>query len=151
MSQHKLGMSSFGGQLAPGPNSASLAQQNAGAYASNRSDQGSSFVMGGSPMGRGYSPNQGRRSEESFGSGLGRDDIHSAKSKGGYSESRGPSLFRTIFGGRGEKIFLGLFFYGLALIAIGYCIVTIFGGSSEVEYYSRPAGFDESVRPLWDR
>jgi hypothetical protein len=44
-----------------------------------------------------------------------------------------------------------MFFYGLALIVIGYCIVTMFGASYEVEYYSRPAGFDESVRPLWDR
>lgn len=151
MTHHKLGISSFGGQLAKGPSSASLAPQNTGAYAPDRSGGGSSFVMGGSPTGRGYSSSRGNRGEDRFGAGLGRDEISSSKSGSGYSETRGPSLFRSIFGGRGEKIFLGLFFYGLALVAIGYFIVTIFGASSDVEYYSRPAGFDESVRPLWNR
>ena len=151
MSQHKLGMSSFGGQLAPGPSSASLAPHHTSTYAPDRSGGGASFVMGGSPMGRGYSSNKGSRGDDRFGHGLGREEISSSKSGSGYSGTQGPSLFRSVFGRRGEKIFLGLFFYGLALVAIGYFIVTIFGASSDVEYYSRPAGFDESVRPLWDR
>lgn len=151
MSQHKLGMSSFGGQLAPGPSSASLAPQSSTSYSHNSATNGSSFVMGGSPMGRGYSSNRGSREEDRYGSGFGRDEVSSSKSVSGYSERRGPSLVRSVFGGRGEKIFLGLFFYGLALIVIGYCIITMFGGSSNVEYYSRPAGFGENVRPLWDR
>jgi hypothetical protein len=102
-------------------------------------------------MGRGYLTQKGSRGEDRFGTGSDRDELSSSKSASGYSETRGPSLCRSILGGKGEKIFLGLFFYGLALVAIGYFIVTIFGSSSDVEYYSRPAGFDESVRPLWDR
>jgi hypothetical protein len=151
MSQHKLGISSFGGQLAPGPSSASLAPHNTASYSHNSPTNGSSFVMGGSPMGRGYSPKKSSREEDRYGSGFGGDEVSSSKSISGYSERRGPSLVRSILGGRGEKIFIGLFFYALALIVISYCIVTMFGGSSDIEYYSRPAGFGENVRPLWDR
>jgi hypothetical protein len=150
MSQHKLGMSSFGTQLAPGPSSASLAPQRGDAYSSDRSGNGSSFVMGGSPMGCGASAGQSRSREQRISSGSGRDEASSSKA-GEHSEPRGPSVFRSIFGRRSEKILLGLLFYGLGLIVIGYVIVTMFGGSSDVEYYSRPPGFDDSVRPLWDR
>ena len=150
MSQHKLGMSSFGTQLAPGPSSASLAPQSGAAYALGRTEQGSSFVMGGAPMGRSASSTKSNRSEDRYGSGFGREEISVSKS-GGEHESRGPSLFRAVFGGRGEKIMLCVFLYGIALATVVYVIITVFGGSAEVEYYSRPVGMNESVRPLWER
>lgn len=152
MSQHKLGMSSFGTQLAPGPSSASLGPQSSAAYAQGRGEQGASFVMGGTPMSRGSSSTKSGSSEDRYGSGLGRDEVSLCKSKGGANhESRGPSLYRAVFGGRGEKIMLGLFLYGIALATVVYVILTVFGGGSEVEYYSRPVGMDENVRPMWDR
>lgn len=151
MSQHKLGMSSFGGQLAPGPSSSSLAPQGVAAYAPSRGDHGASFVMGGSPLGRAPSSRGSSRDIERYDSGLGREETRSTKSgDGGYDQYR-RSMAGAILGRHGQKILFGLFVYGFALIAIGYVIVTMFGGSSEVEYYSRPVGMDESVRPLWER
>jgi len=151
MSQHKLGVSSFGGQLAPGPSSASLAPQSAAAYAPSRGDHGASFVMGGSPLGRAPASTSSSRGAERYDSGLGRDETRSTKSGGGgYDQYRTP-IVGTIIGRHGQKILFGLFVYGFALIAIGYVIVTMFGGNSQVEYYSRPTGMDESVRPLWER
>ncbi len=151
MSQHKLGMSSFGGQLAPGPSSTSLAPQHTGAYAPGRSDLGTSFVMGGSPKGGATSSKKETRGYDKCGYDCGREEGSPSKSVGEYSEPRGPSLARSILGGKGQRVLLGMFLYGFALIAIVYFIVVIFGASPEVEYYSRPAGFNDSVRPLWDR
>ncbi len=146
MSQNKLGMGSFGTQLAPGPSSASLAPQSGSAYSPSRGEQGSSFVMGGAPLSRPSSPTKSSHQEERYSSHVGR-----SQGGGSEGEGRGTSLFRAVFGGRGEKIMLGLFLYGLVLITIVYVIVTIFGDDTDTEYYSRPAGMDETVRPLWDR
>lgn len=151
MSQHKLGMSSFGGQLAPGPSSASLAPQGSGAYAPSRGDTGASFVMGGSPLGRVPLSSGSSRGGERYDSGLRTGEMGTTKSGGGGCDYHRTSLASAVLGKHGQKILFGLFVYGFGLIAIGYVIVTMFGGNSEMEYYSRPTGMDESVRPLWDR
>jgi hypothetical protein len=145
--------------------SAASSQANTTNNSGSRAQSGSSFVMGGgglrprpsaTPRGPGrYSEHDSSQGEASGGGdryGFNAERVRNKGTAHKYSGSPGclggQSLQEWSNTNRGNRIIVYIAMYGIGLFILIFCLIVIFGGSRNDDFYELP-GTGKKARPLW--
>jgi len=169
MSLDKYVMRGFTGSVGSGEGRwvASSTQAPQAAPVTTQHPRGSSFVMGGGglrpkPAVPATNKNSYSEYDSSKGEAMGGGDRYSydadkVRDKGtqhDYGKHPGcfgsKSLNDAINTKRGHKMMVGIVLYGIALFALIFCLVAMFGDGKNKDYYTSGA-LGQKARPLWAR